>query len=105
MSAKRKSIARVKLAELKGQKETGNPVWNGSLDVIKDVQVKIQISLGEATMSVAELMALREHSIVALDRDASHAVDLVLDGNIVGRGNLVVVGDNFGIELIEINNS
>lgn len=105
MSATRKSIARVKLAELKGQKESGEPVWNGNLDVIKDVQVKIQVSLGEAELSVADLLGLREHSIVALNRDASHPVDLVLDGNIVGRGNLVVVGDNFGIELTEISNS
>ena len=105
MSAKRKSIAHVKLAELKGKNEAGNPVWNGNLDVIKDVQVEIQISLGEAKLSVAELMALHEHSIVVLDRDASQVVDLVLDGNIVGRGNLVVVGDNFGIEITEINNN
>jgi flagellar motor switch protein FliN/FliY len=104
MSANKKTVARVKLAELKGPKEPGKPVWNGDLDVIKDVQVKVQISLGEAELSIAELMGLREHSIVALDRDASHAVDLVLDGNIVGRGNLVVVGDNFGIELTEISN-
>ena len=103
MSANKKTIARVKLAELKGPKEPGEPVWNGDLDVIKDVQVKVQVSLGEAELSIAELMGLREHSIVALDRDASHAVDLVLDGNIVGRGNLVVVGDNFGIELTEIS--
>jgi len=105
MSANRKSIARVKLAELKEQTKSGEPVWNGNLDVIKDVQVKIQISLGEAELSIAELMGLQEHSVVALDRDASHVVDLVLDGNIVGRGNLVVVGDNFGIELTEISNS
>ena len=105
MSANRKTVARVKLAELKGHKESGEPVWNGNLDVIRDVQVKVQISLGEAELSIAELMGLREHSIVALDRDASHAVDLVLDGNVVGRGNLVVVGDNFGIELTEISNS
>ena len=104
MSANKKTVARVKLAELKGPKESGEPVWNGDLDVIKDVQVKVQISLGEAELSIGELMALREHSIVALDRDASHAVDLVLDGNVVGRGNLVVVGDNFGIELTEISN-
>jgi flagellar motor switch protein FliN/FliY len=105
MSATRKSIARVKLAELKGQKESEDSIWNSNLDVVKDVQVKIKVCLGEAELSVAELMALRQNSVVALNRDASHTVDLVLDGNVIGRGNLVVVGDNFGVELTEISNS
>ncbi len=105
MSANRKTIGRVKLAELKKQTDSHESILNGNLDVIKDVQVKIQVCLGEAELSVAELLELREHSVVTLDRDASHAVDLILDGNIVGRGNLVVVGENFGIELTEIRNS
>jgi flagellar motor switch protein FliN/FliY len=104
MSANKKTIERVKLAEINRFQESDESIWNGNLDVIKDVQVKLQVSLGEAELSVAELLRLREQSVVALNRDASHAVDLVLDGNVVGRGNLVVVGENYGIELTEINN-
>jgi flagellar motor switch protein FliN/FliY len=105
LSADKKTVGRVKLAELETRAESEEPIWNGSLDVIKDVQVKLQVSLGEAEMSVAELLELREQSIIALNRDASHQVDLLLDGKVVGRGNLVVVGENFGIELTEIKNS
>jgi flagellar motor switch protein FliN/FliY len=102
MSVTDRTIERVQPSELEAAGEPGDPVWSDSFEVIKDMQVRLEVRLGEAQLSVAELMDLREQSIVRLDRDAAAPVDLVLNDKIVGRGHLVVVGDHFGIQLTEI---
>jgi len=103
MSVTDRTIEHVQPSELEAAQEKGERVWSDSLDVVKDMQVRVEVCLGEARLSVAELMDLREKSVVKLDRDAAAPVDLVLDGKVIGRGNLVVVGDHFGIQLTEID--
>jgi flagellar motor switch protein FliN/FliY len=103
MSATDRTIEHVQPSELEGAPEQGERVWSDSLDVVKDMQVKIEVCLGEAHLSVADLMDLREKSVIKLDRDAAAPVDLLLDGKVIGRGNLVVVGDHYGIQLTEID--
>lgn len=103
MSATDRTIEHVQPSELEGVPEQGERVWSDSLDVVKDMQVKIEVCLGEAHLSVADLMDLREKSVIKLDRDAAAPVDLLLDGKVIGRGNLVVVGDHYGIQLTEID--
>lgn len=99
-------IERVKLSEIaeRGSGE-GESLLGGNLEAIRDVKVKLQVTLGEAELTVAELMALKEQSVVSLNRDATAPVDICLDGKVVGRGTLVVVGENFGVEITEINNA
>jgi flagellar motor switch protein FliN/FliY len=103
MSATDRQIERVQPTELEPGDEAGERVWGDSFEVIKDMQVRLEVRLGEAQLSVAELMDLREKSVVKLDRDAGAPVDLVLNGKVVGRGHLVVVDDHFGIEITEIS--
>ena len=104
MNASKKTIEHVRLSEVEQGRAAGPTILQGSLEVLSDVKVKLQIMVGEAELSVSELMNLREKSVVDLNRDASQPVDLVLGGKTVGRGHIVVVGDKFGIQLTEINN-
>lgn len=103
MAGKSTSVERVELTELESGQAGGPSLWGGNLDVIKNVKVKLEVVLGNTELSVADLLALTAKSVIALDRDASHPVDLRLDGKVVGRGRLVVVGDSFGLQLTEIN--
>ena len=103
MSVTDRTIERVQPSEFDPADEPGDKLWGDSLDVVKDMQVRLEVRLGEASLSVAELMDLREQSVVRLDRDAAAPVDLVLDGKIVGRGVLVVVDDHYGIQITEID--
>ena len=105
MSVDNEKIERLKLSEIRERSGDGAPLLGGNLEAIRDVKVKLQVTLGEAELSVAELMGLKAHSIVPLNRDAAHPVDVCLDGKVVGRGILVVVGENFGVEITEINNT
>jgi flagellar motor switch protein FliN/FliY len=77
----------------------GNP-----LDLVKDVKVQLSVVLGDAQISVADFMALKEKSVLPLDQQLNEPVDILLDGKVVARGNLVAVDDQFGIQITELNN-
>ncbi len=72
------------------------------LDMILDVTVNLAIELGQAHMSIHDLLALNQGSIVELDRLAGDPLDVRVNGTLVARGEVVVVKDKFGIMLTEI---
>ncbi len=81
--------------------EAGASLVNENMDLIKDVKVTLQVVVGGAEISVGELFALGDASIVKLDRDVAAPVDVLLNGKVVARGALVVVDDNFGVRITE----
>lgn len=70
--------------------------------IFKGVRVSLRARLGEATMSVEDLLALTAGSVVTLDTAMNQPVDLLLNDDLVARGEIVAVGDNFGVRLTEV---
>lgn len=70
--------------------------------LIAGLQVKLEARLGSATMTVAELTELKGGDCVSLDAALNQDVELVLNGVTVARGELVSVGSNFGVRIVEI---
>ncbi|MFA6031940.1 MAG: flagellar motor switch protein FliN [Myxococcota bacterium] len=78
-----------------------------NLDAILRIPVSIQVVLGSATMQVANLMKLRRGAVVPLDHRVGEPVDVVVNGRIVARGEVVIAEDDnsrFGVSLTEIVN-
>jgi len=76
-----------------------------NLDTILRIPVTIQVVLGSASMPVANLMKLGRGAIVPLDHRVGEPVDVVVNGRVIARGEVVVVEDDnarFGITLTEI---
>jgi flagellar motor switch protein FliN/FliY len=76
-----------------------------NLDAIMRIPINIQVVLGSATMQVANLMKLRRGAVVQLDHRVGEPVDVVVNGRIVARGEVVIVEDDnsrFGVSLTEI---
>lgn len=71
--------------------------------LIDSVSVALEAFVGEARLTVADLTGLDEDSVVTLDAALNRAVELRLNGVTVARGELVAVGDNFGVRLTEIS--
>lgn len=69
------------------------------------IPVTLKVVLGSATMPVASLVKLARGAIVPLDRRVGEAVDVVVNGRVVARGEVVVVDEatsRFGVSLTEI---
>ena len=76
-----------------------------NLELIMGIPVDVQVVLGGTTMPVANLMKLGRGAIVPLDHRVGEPVDVVVNGRIIARGEVVVVEDDnsrFGISLTEI---
>jgi flagellar motor switch protein FliN len=70
--------------------------------LIGNVSVRLEAYLGGSRMTVGDLGALQEGSVVPLDAPLSQAVELRLNGVAVAKGELVSIGDKFAVRLIEI---
>ena len=73
-----------------------------NINVILDVDVDLALEVGRATLSVRNLLQLNQGSVIELDRAAGEPLDVLVNGTLVARGEVVVVNDNFGIRLTEI---
>jgi flagellar motor switch protein FliN/FliY len=96
------SARAVKLQELTRIEPGGKPVFAGHFELIQGVKVQLAVSVGKCELTIAELFALKEGSVIALDQPSDAPVDIHLDGKLIGRGEIVVVGDNFGIRITEL---
>lgn len=78
---------------------------NANLDLIMDIPIDVQIVLGSSRMQVSGLMNLTEGATIALDRKIGEPVDLIVNGRLIGRGEITVLENDetrFGIKLIEV---
>jgi flagellar motor switch protein FliN/FliY len=84
---------------------TPQPEGMRNLDTIMRIPVEVQVVLGSATMPVANLIKLGRGAVIPLDHRVGEPVDVVVNGRIVARGEVVVVEDDnsrFGVSLTEI---
>lgn len=85
--------------------ELGNGAGIGDLRdiaVLGDVRLEVTVELGRISMRVRDLLALQEGAVVDLDRTAGAAVDVVVNGTLVARGDVVVVDDELGVRITEV---
>lgn len=78
---------------------------HANLDLIMDIPIDVQIVLGNSHMHVASLMNLSEGAIIALDRKIGDPVEVIVNGRLIGRGEITVLEEDnsrFGVRMIEV---
>ncbi|GAA3149672.1 hypothetical protein GCM10010466_46320 [Planomonospora alba] len=71
-------------------------------DLLHDVEMDVTAELGRTRMTVRELLSLAPGAVVELDRAAGSSADLLVNGRLIARGEVVVIDENFGIRVTEI---
>src|SRR6185503_15414385 len=74
----------------------------GSLDLLRHVAMEVTVEIGRTRMTVQELLSLHPGEVVELDRAASAPADLLVNGTLIARGEVVVVDEDFGLRISEI---
>ena len=82
--------------------EAASGVEAQNLDIVMDIPLEVSVELGRKRMSIRDILDLGSGSIVELDRVAGEPVDLLVNGRLVARGEVVVIEDNFGVRITEI---
>lgn len=93
------SVQANELPELGGVSADGQPI---GLDGVLSVPVKLTVRIGQAQMTLADLVALGPGSLVPLDRDAHEPADIFVNGRLVARGEIVTIDDKYAIRVSEI---
>ena len=96
-------VSKVELEDVGESLVSGESILAGNVDVIRDLEVKLNVSLGESKIKVDELMSIKAGSVVKIDRDINTPLDIYINDKLVARGTMVVVDDNFGVQVSEIN--
>jgi flagellar motor switch protein FliN/FliY len=73
-----------------------------SLDLLLDVPLRISVELGRTRLSVRQVLDLQSGAVVELDRMAGDPVDVLVNDQLMARGEVVLVDDRFGIRITEI---
>ncbi|MFP4661033.1 MAG: flagellar motor switch phosphatase FliY [Halanaerobiales bacterium] len=73
-----------------------------NMELIHDVPLQVTVRLGKSKMTIKEILDLGEGSIVELDKLAGEPVDLLVNGKLVAKGEVVVIDENFGFRVKDI---
>ncbi|HEX2902111.1 MAG TPA: flagellar motor switch protein FliN [Jatrophihabitans sp.] len=72
------------------------------LDLLRDVSMDVTAQIGSTRMTISELLRLSEGAVVELDRAAGAPADLLVNGHLIARGEVVVIDENFALRITEI---
>ena len=71
-------------------------------DLLKDVDVRLSVELGRTAMKLKDVLALGEESVVMLDRLTDELLDVMVNGKLIAKGEIVAQGNRFGLRIIEM---
>jgi flagellar motor switch protein FliN/FliY len=94
------------ITSLADQIKTGDEALNKlkvqNLDFILDIPLKVSVELGRAQVVIKDLLQLGQGSVLELDKLAGEPLEVLVNGKLVARGEVVVVNEKFGIRLTDI---
>lgn len=105
--------AEAEIAEEKNQGETvdnsnakeDEKVERSSLEnlrVLENIDVKLTVEVGGAEIKLRELLRVNEGSVIELERLAGDPLDILANGTIIAKGEVVMIGERFGIRFTEV---
>ncbi|MEM9691588.1 MAG: flagellar motor switch protein FliN [Myxococcota bacterium] len=74
----------------------------GAFGMLRDVEVEVTLEIGRRRMKIADILHLQTGETVELDKAAGDPIDIYVNGQLLGRGEAVVVGDRYGVRLTEL---
>ena len=90
-----------RMTELGGSAQL-NQEQKDNLDLILSVSLEVAVEIGRTRRKIQDILSFSKGSLVVLDKLAGDQVDLLVNGQCVAKGDVVVIDDNFGIRITEI---
>lgn len=72
------------------------------LTILMDVPFVVEAEMGRTHRTVREILKIAQGSVIELDKDSGEPVDLVVNGQIIARGEVVEIDGNYGVRITEI---
>lgn len=95
-------VASAELDELVDETPAVTTTGDVKMDAILDVPVTVSMEIGRTNLNIRNLLQLNQGSVVELDRLAGEPMDVLVNGTLIAKGEVVVVNEKFGIRLTDI---
>jgi flagellar motor switch protein FliN/FliY len=70
--------------------------------LLSDIPVRLSVEVGSTSLKLSELLDLAEGSVVELDRQANELLDILVNGTLVAKGEVVTVNGRFGVRVVDV---
>src|SRR3954469_11785195 len=80
----------------------GKPGGAPNIDLVRDIPVKLSVELGRSEMLIQDILELGPGKVIGLARLAGEPLDVLINGKLLARGEVVMVDDKFGIRITAI---
>jgi flagellar motor switch protein FliN/FliY len=81
---------------------SSNSFGAAGMDLLRGVEMDVTAELGRTRMTLNDLLSLHDGAVIELDRAAGAPADLLVNGRLIARGEVVVIDENFGLRITEI---
>ena len=88
------------LADLEITDATPRPERN--LALLAGVSIRLSVEVGSTAMRLSDLLALAEGSVVELDRQADDLLDVMANGTLIARGEIVTIDGRYGVRVVDV---
>lgn len=78
------------------------PAMDGNINLIMDVPLQVTVELGRTRKLIRDILELAPGSVVELDKLAGEPVDILVNGKLIAKGEVVVIDENFGVRITDI---
>ncbi|MEI0559638.1 flagellar motor switch protein FliN [Brachyspira intermedia] len=85
--------------------KNSNGIPTNNIGLLMDVTINVTVELGRARLSIREILSLGEGSIIELQKLAGEPVDLLVNGKLIAKGEVVVIDECFGVRVTDIVDS
>ena len=88
--------------QIENDEQVTNPEGTENLKVLENIDVNLTVEVGRTEITIRELLRLNEGSVVELDRLAGDPLDIMVNNTKIAKGEVVMVGERFGVRFGEI---
>jgi flagellar motor switch protein FliN len=90
------------MTEAPDMRAANSTATGGNLDLLSGISLRVSVEVGSASLTLSELLRLGEGSVVELDRQANDLLDILANGTLIAKGEIVEVDGRYGIRVVDV---
>jgi flagellar motor switch protein FliN len=79
-----------------------DPIQTGNFDLLAGISMRMSVEAGSASLTLSEILQLSEGSVIELDRQANDLLDILVNGTLIAKGEIVEVNGRYGIRVADV---
>ena len=84
------------------EEKAGTPLEPGSMKLLYDVEMTLTAEIGRTNMQLRDVLSLTPGAVLELDRSAGSPADVMVNGRLIARGEVVVLDEDYAVRITEI---